>query len=1196
MRALPQMVSSTRVVKAIAMALGLATAEELASCSDSLHDSVDITLSEMLVTRGLITAQQADCLERLSTDLLSSHDGDVEATMSSFLPADDTAWADDSMGDAPTQEVNSGSRFREVGLASLTVTGEAVDRYTMPEDSLDGGVVGQGGMGRVLRVVDHHLGREVAFKELLTLGTVRQQQPAGSDEDGTPLPSVAARFLREARVTAQLEHPSIVPVYELGRRRDGRLYYTMKLVRGRTLAEAMRAAQSVDGRLALLSHYRDLCQAVSYAHSRGVIHRDIKPQNVMIGEFGETVLLDWGLAKVEGREDARGEEMELEIRSLHDLPLGGTIAGAALGTPSYMSPEQAAGQLTLVDKQSDVWSLGAVLYQLLCGRAPFTGRNVAEVLAQAVVGKVPRMADLGKTVPRDLAAICQRAMAKNPSERYASARELAADLEAYLSGRRVEAHAYSSWELLARFAAANKALCGFAALLVTVLVISSLMLFSAYDRAESARLDAVAGRVAALVSEGEAKANLRVALKNEAESLLAERDQLGASLYAAAALATEPISPPLPAASPESPAANVGRDEMERAARLRSIYLRSIEDAQVESSGSLDGHSGFVFSLDFSPSSGYLASGSWDRTVRLWRVDNRSEVVRMERHKGYVYSVRFSLDGRLLASTGGDGEVHLWSVPSGQHVAELTGHDGNVWTGAFSPDGRLLVTGGADGTVRLWDTESHTQTATASGHQGYLFSAAFSPDGSTVVTGGEDATVRLWTVPALDELRTFSGHSGPVRTVSFKRDGTGVISAGWDGMALSWDLDVEAAPAVVGRHDDYIWSAALSDNGRLLATASSDNTVRLWQQPEGELLASLRGRTRHAWSVALAPSSTLMATGGKDNVIRLWRLTQARARLLRPASGRPTAIGVSASGALMAVGLADGGLQVWDPGTGIQISLLPGHDGQVESLSFSPDGTLLASAGRDNRVRLWRGPEFAEIETEASHDGDAYAVAFSPSGSILASGGRDGAVFLRDPRSAAPRTKHPADMERVLDLAWSPDGLLLAVAGTGSSIAIREVADWSLRCSLTGHEDWVSSLEFDHQGMRLASCGKDGTVRLWDTAQCALLTTLSGHADWVNRTVFSTTGNLLLSGGDDAQVRVWDSRRGTLLHLFNTGKGVRDVAFLPGSSDIVFPEENDVRLLSLRPELWDRTPSSLLEEARLRAGETLTGFERQPSN
>ncbi len=293
----------------------------------------------------------------------------------------------------------------------------------------------RGGLGEVFVALDTEVGREVALKEI---------QDEFADD-----PASQGRFLREAEVNGRLEHPSIVPVYGLGRHADGRPYYAMRFIRGETLDAAARRFHEADrpgrdpGERALafrqlLSRFIAVCNAVAYAHSRGVLHRDIKPANVMLGKFGETLLVDWGLAKVMGQAESASRQDEPPLGPSRD-GVEHTQQGAVLGTPAFMAPEQAAGRLDQVGPASDIYSLGATLYVLLTGRAPFTDPNIALLLAAVQMGEYPRPSQVKPGVAPALEAICRKAMALQPGDRYESAAALAGDVEHWLADEPVSA-------------------------------------------------------------------------------------------------------------------------------------------------------------------------------------------------------------------------------------------------------------------------------------------------------------------------------------------------------------------------------------------------------------------------------------------------------------------------------------------------------------------------------------------------------------------------------------------------------------------------------------------------------------------------------------------------------------------------------------------------------------------------------------
>jgi tetratricopeptide (TPR) repeat protein len=378
-------------------------------------------LGEILVEHGALTPEQRALLDAMVAEHLRAHGGDPRRSLEAVA-------VPPTMGDV-LQSVADPDLHASLAAAGATLPTTADFRPT--EDGLRYRFLrphARGGLGVVSVARDAELGREVALKEM---------QP-----DHAADPASRGRFVREAEITGGLEHPGVVPVYGLGRYADGRPYYAMRFVRGETLQEAVKklhAGEPGHTLRGLLTRFVAVCNAVAYAHSRGVIHRDLKPSNVMLGPYGETLVVDWGLAKVVGREPTEGAGAG--ERTLHTPSGEGsqTQAGSALGTPAFMSPEQARGEVAGLGPATDVYSLGATLYAVLAGRAPVQGRAAAEVLDKVRRGNWPAPRQVQPSVPKALDAVCRKAMAPRPADRYASALDLAADLERWLADQPVTA-------------------------------------------------------------------------------------------------------------------------------------------------------------------------------------------------------------------------------------------------------------------------------------------------------------------------------------------------------------------------------------------------------------------------------------------------------------------------------------------------------------------------------------------------------------------------------------------------------------------------------------------------------------------------------------------------------------------------------------------------------------------------------------
>jgi serine/threonine-protein kinase len=472
-------------------------------------------LADLLLERGWLTPSDRADVEKLLERKLKTHNGDTRASLAE-VATDPVKRTLAGLADADIRESLAGLTTPPEGLVLLSTTAYEPgtrDRYTLSR------LHATGGIGRVWLARDASLGRDVALKEL-------RPERAGS-------PAVWARFLKEAQVTGQLEHPGIVPIYELGHRpEDQQPFYTMRFVRGRTLAQAVaayhrRRAAGEAGPLdlrELLTAFVGVCNAVGYAHSRGVLHRDLKPQNVVLGDYGEVIVLDWGLARLVGQADGEAAPLELS----EEGQAGGTVQGQVLGTPAYMAPEQAEGRLDLLGPVSDVYGLGAILYEILTGRPPFRGDDTTAVLRQVVHVAPARPRSVEKGAPPALEAVCLKALAKKPGERYATAKDLAAEVQRWLADEAVSAYAEPLGARLARRARRHRSLVAGVGAALAVGVVS-LALAAAWLAATNRKLQAANAAETEAKQEAEehearARENFRLARESVNRYLKRVRD------------------------------------------------------------------------------------------------------------------------------------------------------------------------------------------------------------------------------------------------------------------------------------------------------------------------------------------------------------------------------------------------------------------------------------------------------------------------------------------------------------------------------------------------------------------------------------------------------------------------------------------------------------------------------------------------
>ncbi|MDP8223403.1 MAG: protein kinase [Candidatus Lernaella stagnicola] len=1124
---------------------------------------------EVLVAEGAISTAQRDILDMMARELYEARiQAQIDSTPSLLAGLSDDSTAADSEDEA-----------------LLPATPEAAGRYVFRAPDKNAAEIGRGALGRVLVAFDDHLAREVAVKELLPF----VEPDDASDSEYEQLQRVAlartARFLREARVTGQLEHPSIVPVYEIGRRDDGTFYYTMKLVRGDTLDEALAACRNLDDRLQLLGHFEDVCQALAYAHSRGVIHRDVKPSNIMLGRFGVTVVLDWGLAKVRGQRDDRGLEIE---RSVEQLRVAGhTVVGQAIGTPTYMSPEQAEGLIEQIDERSDVWSLGAVLYKILTGSSPFEGRVPSEIIDRVKSETVRPVREVCAEAPPDLAAVAEKALCRDPGERYETAGELAEEVHAFRAGHRIAAYEYGSLELLRRFVRKNKALSALIALLAVTLVVGSALVWRAYGAARTALETAER-------NEREVHFNIANFLSEKALEAFGRRDFLVAKVFSAASLVHNPYNPFGPYRYPQL--SNMEQtDAALRVSPSHSVLYQAAVHGYLSFDDVLVGHTDNVTAVAYSPDGSLLASAGGDKVIRIWHARFHRPIRVLTGHADSVRDVAFFAGGTRLISAGRDGVLIVWNPQTGERLGTLTGHVGEVRAVAVSPKGDVAASVGRDKTLRLWNLADGVAVATWDDHQGVVEDVTFSPDGRWLATVGRDKTIRLRDAVTGRTVAVLRGHDDEITAAAFTPDSKILATGAWDAKVHLWDVETRRRIGTLEGHTDGVRGLAFSADGRRLVTAGWDKTLKLWDVPQRRLIETVVGHADGVFAVAFEPGDEHIVSASGDKTIKVWRV--ARLNMVKTLHGhddRIVSFSFSPDGALLASASWDNTLKLWDMETGKLRADVPAHEQGVLSVCFSPDGTTFATAGGDRTIKLWRLDTLQPIATLTGHEGAIRSLAFSPDGLLLASAGRDKTVRLWDVQTARPLATFTDAKDIVWTIDFSPDGRYVAGAAFDKTVRLWDVEKRTLARTLEGHTHWVSGVSFSPDGQVLASSGRDKTVRLWRVETGEPLAVITGHNEWVNYVEFSPDGRRLLTGSDDRTARLWDADTGCLLQTIRVSYEVASIAFTPRGDAFAVDDKEDIIVYPIDFDYWHRDPEGLLRQAESEAGAHLNGSDLAP--
>jgi WD40 repeat protein/tRNA A-37 threonylcarbamoyl transferase component Bud32 len=932
--------------------------------------------------------------------------------------------------------------------------------------------IARGGMGVVYKARQRTLNRIVALKMILA------GQLAGEDD--------VRRFHVEAEAAAQLDHPGIVPIFEVGQH-EGQEYFSMGYIEGQSLA-AKVARQPLEPREAA-ALVRTVAEAVEYAHQKGVIHRDLKPENVLLDAAAHPRITDFGLAKqVQG-----------------DSHLTGT--GQILGTPSYMPPEQAAGNVEEIGPAADVYALGAILYRLLAGRPPFQAANPLDTLLQVLNQEPVALRQLNPGVPLDLETIALKCLEKDRQRRFPTAQELADELGRYLAGEPILARPVSRPERIWRWCRRRPAVAAAGAMALVSTITAIVVLSVAVVLVSNSRNEEKASR-----QEAEAARVKEAEQRQQAERQLLRSEWL---LYA-------------------SQIASALREWETNNAGLAWRYLRACRrdfrgweydylcTLFKQNQKTFKGHTNNVLSVAFSPDGKRIASGSQDGTLKVWDATSGEETLMLQGHTGSVLSVVFSPDGERIASGSQDGTLNIWDATSGRETLALKAHANGVESVAFSPDGGRIASGGEDKTVKVSDATSGRETLTLQGHTGSVLSVAFSPDGKRIASGSKDRTLRIWDATSGREMLTFQGHTGQVHSVAFSPDGKRIASGGDDTVKV-WDATSGQETLTLKGHTHQVYSVAFSPDGKRIASGG-DSTVKVWDPIGAQETLTLKCCVNAVHSVSFNPDGNRIVSGSMDGRLKVWDAASGQETLaLAPDSVH--SVTFSPDGKRIASGGEDGVLKVRDAASGREMLTLKGHTHVVTSLAFSSDGKRIASGSEDGTLKVWDATSGQEAFTLKGHAGTVSSVAFSPDGKRIASSSSDSTLKVWDVTSGRETLSLRGHIGAVYSVAFSPDGRQIASGGLDQTLRIWDSASGRDTLTLRGHLNFVKSVAFSPDGKRIAS-GSDGEVKLWDATGGQETLSLRGHNGYIESIAFSPDGKRIASGSSDGTVKVWDASKG----------------------------------------------------------------------